>query len=421
MNVLLLGSGGREHAFAWKIAQSPLLKTLYIAPGNAGSALVGTNLSFSANDTAAIKQAILEYSISLVIVGPEEPLVKGVHDFIASDAELAHVKVLGPKKLGATLEGSKEFAKEFMTRHAIPTAAHKTITAENLQEGFEFLAQQKPPYVLKADGLAAGKGVLIIDNLPEAQEELQNMLHGKFGEASKKVVIEECLHGIEMSIFAITDGTNYIVLPEAKDYKRIGEADTGLNTGGMGAVSPVPFCTPELLAHIEQDIIKPTVEGLKKDAIDYCGFLFFGLMVSGSQAKVIEYNVRMGDPETEVVIPRIESDFLELCYAAAHGELHKTAVRIAPDYATTVMIVSGGYPEAYQQDKRITLPAQSESLLFHAGTKLTDKGVVTQGGRVLAVTSLDSTMHKALEKSYNSIQHISFENMYYRKDIGFDL
>jgi phosphoribosylamine--glycine ligase len=422
MNVLLLGSGGREHAFAWKLSQSKLLTQLYIAPGNAGTSEIGINLPFAANDFAAIKQAIKQYSISLVLVGPEDPLVKGVHDFIASDKDIQHVPVIGPKQYAATLEGSKEFAKEFMIRHNIPTAAYFTATIDNIDESFSFLSKQKPPFVLKADGLAAGKGVLIIDDLETAKHELELMLRGKFGAASKKVVIEECLHGIEMSIFVLTDGKNYVILPEAKDYKRIGEGDTGLNTGGMGAVSPVPFCSPELLSNIEKTIIKPTVDGLYADGIEYCGFIFFGLMVSGNHAKVIEYNVRMGDPETEVVIPRIQSDLLELCLAAANKTLNNQTIQLDPRTATTVMLVSGGYPGDYENNKPITICSNNdESIVFHAGTKKIDNTVVTNGGRVIAVTSFGTNKNEALKKSYNTIKNITFEGMYFRKDIGFDL
>ncbi|MBQ3989927.1 MAG: phosphoribosylamine--glycine ligase, partial [Bacteroidales bacterium] len=358
MNVLLLGSGGREHALAWKIAQSPLLDKLYIAPGNAGTAQVGTNLPISATAFDEIKKAVKEYAINLVVVGPEDPLVKGVHDFFLNDAELKSIPVIGPQKYAATLEGSKEFAKAFMNRHNIPTAKHFTVTAENLQEGFDFLAKQTAPYVLKADGLAAGKGVLILNDLNEAKSELENMLNGKFGAASKTVVLEECLKGIEMSVFVLTDGEGYVILPEAKDYKRVGEHDTGLNTGGMGAVSPVPFADKKLMERIENEIIKPTIAGLKEDNIPYCGFIFFGLMNDNGTPKVIEYNVRMGDPETEVVIPRIKSDLLQLFVAAANKKLSQEKIEINPFSATTVMAVSGGYPEAYEKGKTITFSEQ---------------------------------------------------------------
>ena len=422
MNVLLLGSGGREHALAWKIAQSPLLDKLYIAPGNAGTAQVGTNLPISATAFDEIKKAVKEYSINLVVVGPEDPLVKGVHDFFLNDEELKSIPVIGPQKYAATLEGSKEFAKAFMNRHNIPTAKHFTVTAENLQEGFDFLAKQTAPYVLKADGLAAGKGVLILNDLNEAKSELENMLNGKFGAASKTVVLEECLKGIEMSVFVLTDGEGYVILPEAKDYKRVGEHDTGLNTGGMGAVSPVPFADKKLMERIENEIIKPTIAGLKEDNIPYCGFIFFGLMNDNGTPKVIEYNVRMGDPETEVVIPRIKSDLLQLFVAATNKKLSQEKIEINPFSATTVMAVSGGYPEAYEKGKTITFSEQfSDSIVFHAGTKLENGEVKTSGGRVLAVTSLGENKDAALKISYKNITKIHFDKMYYRRDIGQDL
>ena len=422
MNVLLLGSGGREHALAWKIAQSPLLDKLYIAPGNAGTAQVGTNLPISATAFDEIKKAVKEYAINLVVVGPEDPLVKGVHDFFLNDAELKSIPVIGPQKYAATLEGSKEFAKAFMNRHNIPTAKHFTVTAENLQEGLDFLAKQTAPYVLKADGLAAGKGVLILNDLNEAKSELENMLNGKFGAASKTVVLEECLKGIEMSVFVLTDGEGYVILPEAKDYKRVGEHDTGLNTGGMGAVSPVPFADKKLMERIENEIIKPTIAGLKEDNIPYCGFIFFGLMNDNGTPKVIEYNVRMGDPETEVVIPRIKSDLLQLFVAAANKKLSQEKIEINPFSATTVMAVSGGYPEAYEKGKTITFSEQfSDSIVFHAGTKLENGEVKTSGGRVLAVTSLGENKDAALKISYKNITKIHFDKMYYRRDIGQDL
>lgn len=424
MNVLLLGSGGREHAIAWKLAQSSLLSKLFIAPGNAGTAQVGTNVAISATDFAAVKQTILAEKITLVIVGPEDPLVKGVHDFILADAELQAqgVKVLGPQKYAATLEGSKEFAKQFMLRNNVPTAAHFTATAENLEESFAFLETQQAPYVLKADGLAAGKGVLIIPDLETAKAELRAMLQGKFGDASRKVVIEECLHGIEMSVFVLTDGKDYVILPEAKDYKRIGEGDTGLNTGGMGAVSPVPFANQALMKRIEQEIVKPTIAGLHNEKIPYCGFVFIGLMVNNGTPKVIEYNVRMGDPETEVVIPRIQSDLLQLCWAAANGNLAGQTIEINPQTATTVMLVSGGYPEAYENGKTINFGGNTApSLVFHAGTKQNGNEICTAGGRVMAITSLAENKDKALALSYQAIKNISFDAMYFRSDIGFDL
>lgn len=422
MNVLLLGSGGREHALAWKIAQSPLLDTLYIAPGNAGTASVGVNLPIAVTAFAEIKEAVKKYSISMVVVGPEDPLVQGIHDFFLVDDELKNIPVIGPQKYAATLEGSKEFAKEFMNRHNIPTAKHFTVTAENLQDGYAFLEKQVAPYVLKADGLAAGKGVLILQDLNEAKSELQNMLNGKFGAASKTVVLEECLKGIEMSVFVLTDGDGYVILPEAKDYKRIGEHDTGLNTGGMGAVSPVPFADKALMTRIENEIIKPTIQGLKEDKIPYCGFIFFGLMNDNGTPKVIEYNVRMGDPETEVVIPRIKSDLLQLFVAVANKTLSKEKIEINPFSATTVMAVSGGYPEAYEKGKTITFDEQvTDSIVFHAGTKLDNGEVKTNGGRVLSVTSLGENKSAALKISYKNIAKIHFDKMYYRHDIGADL
>lgn len=422
MNVLLLGSGGREHALAWKMAQSPLLDTLYIAPGNAGTAQVGINLSLSATDFEAVKDAVKQYNIGLVVVGPEDPLVKGVHDFFLNDAELKTIPVIGPQKYAATLEGSKEFAKNFMNRHNIPTAKHFTVTAENIEQGFDFLSQQTAPYVLKADGLAAGKGVLILNNLDEAKSELQNMLNGKFGSASATVVLEECLKGIEMSVFVLTDGEGYVILPEAKDYKRIGEHDTGLNTGGMGAVSPVPFADKKLMDRVENEIIKPTIKGLQEDNIPYCGFIFFGLMNDNGTPKVIEYNVRMGDPETEVVIPRIKSDLLQLFVAAANKTLKNEKIEINPMSATTVMAVSGGYPEAYEKGKTISFDEDfTDSIVFHAGTKLDGTDVKTAGGRVLAVTSLGENKDAALKVSYKNLAKIHFDKMYYRRDIGQDL
>ena len=422
MNVLLLGSGGREHALAWKIAQSPLLDTLYIAPGNAGTAQVGTNLAISATAFEDVKKAVLQYNIDMVVVGPEDPLVQGIHDFFLADSQLKSIPVIGPQKYAATLEGSKEFAKNFMNRHNIPTAKHFTVTAQNLQEGFDFLAKQTAPYVLKADGLAAGKGVLILQDLEEAKSELKNMLDGKFGAASKTVVLEECLKGIEMSVFVLTDGEGYVILPEAKDYKRVGEHDTGLNTGGMGAVSPVPFADKSLMDRVENEIIKPTIAGLKEDNIPYCGFIFFGLMNDHGTPKVIEYNVRMGDPETEVVIPRIKSDLLQLFVAAANKKLSQEKIEINPFSATTVMAVSGGYPEAYEKGKTIAFDENfTDSIVFHAGTKLENGEVKTSGGRVLAVTSLGENKDAALKISYKNISKIHFDKMYYRRDIGSDL
>lgn len=423
MNVLILGSGGREHTFAWKLAQSPLLNKLYIAPGNAGTAALGENVNIKADDFAAVKSLCLDKEIGMVVVGPEDPLVKGIHDFFLADNELKNIPVIGPQKAGAELEGSKDFAKEFLFRHNIPTAAYQTFTSENLEEGFAFLETLKAPYVLKADGLAAGKGVLILDSLEEAKSELKSMLtDAKFGDASAKVVIEEFLDGIELSVFVLTDGENYKVLPTAKDYKRIGEGDTGLNTGGMGAISPVPFADEVFMQKIEERIVKPTVDGLKKDKLSYKGFIFIGLIKVDDEPLVIEYNVRMGDPETEVVLPRIKSDLLELFQAVGNGTLNEKTLEIYSRFATTVMMVSGGYPEAYEKGKVITgIDEVSDSIVFHAGTKLEGTEVQTNGGRVMALTSFGDTMNEALTKSFANAEKVNFEGKYYRKDIGFDL
>ncbi len=421
MNVLVIGGGGREHTLCWKIRQSKKCDRLFAAPGNAGTAKCAENLPLSVTDFEGIKKAVLDNNIKLVVVGPEEPLVRGIHDFFLNDPQLKQVGVIGPQKAAATLEGSKAFAKAFMMRHHIPTAAYAEFTAETLADGQAFLAQSQPPYVLKADGLAAGKGVLIIDDLPTAKAELSAMLlDQKFGAASKKVVIEEFLSGIELSCFVLTDGTNYLTLPMAKDYKRIGEADTGLNTGGMGAISPVPFVTDSFRNKIEQQIVIPTVEGLKKDGLPYKGFIFIGLIKVGDDPKVIEYNVRMGDPETEVVIPRINSDLLEVLQAVYEGRLNEMKLDINPNCAATVMAVSGGYPETYQ--KGITINGlEDKELVFHAGTQFNGDKIVTSGGRVLAATSFGINHHEAVKKSYQTLQQISFDGMYYRKDIGFDL
>lgn len=424
MNVLIIGSGGREHAIAWKLNQSDKLNQLFIAPGNAGTKELGTNLNIGVSDFENIKQAVLEYKIELVIVGPEIPLVEGIHDYFLSDDELKNIHVIGPQKLAAQLEGSKEFAKEFMQRHNIPTAAYKSFTKSNLNEGFSFLDSLKPPYVLKADGLAAGKGVVILEDLQAAKDELSDMLtNEKFGSASKTVVIEEFLDGIEMSCFILTDGKNYVNLPNAKDYKRIGEGDKGLNTGGMGAVSPVPFADKEYLQKIEDRVIRPTVLGLQKDNIPYKGFIFFGLIRVNNEPMVIEYNCRMGDPETEVVIPRIKSDLLDLFIATANNDLINSTIELDSRSATAVMLVSGGYPEAYEKGKEITgIDAVKESIVFHAGTALDEHDrAVSNGGRVLAITSYGNNFKEALSQSYESIKKISFEKMNYRKDIGFDL
>ena len=423
MNVLILGSGGREHAFAWKIAESSSCNQLFIAPGNAGTEQVGTNVNIGVNDFEKIKEFVLTESIELVVVGPEDPLVKGIYNFFKEDEKLKNISLIGPSKEGAQLEGSKEFAKEFMFRHDIPTAKYQTFTKENLEEGYTFLESLKAPYVLKADGLAAGKGVLIMSNLQEAKDELKAMVvDAKFGTASSTVIIEEFLDGIELSVFVLTDGDSYKILPSAKDYKRIGEGDTGLNTGGMGAISPVPFADRFYIEKVEREIIKPTVEGLKKDNIEYKGFIFIGLINVKGEPKVIEYNVRMGDPETEVVIPRIKSDLLNLLKGIGDGTFSEIDLNICEEVATTVMLVSGGYPETYEKGKEITgMGKVDESIVFHAGTKNDNGTVKTNGGRVIALTSFGETMEEALEKSFDSAEKISFEGKYYRKDIGFDL
>jgi phosphoribosylamine--glycine ligase len=423
MNILILGSGGREHAFTLKLSQSNKINQLYVAPGNAGTATIATNVNISPTDFNAVKETVLNNQIDMVVVGPEAPLVEGVHDFFLADKELEHVAVIGPKKDGATLEGSKDFSKIFMEKHNIPTAKYQSFTSETLEEGKAFLETFNPPYVLKADGLAAGKGVLILDSLEEAKIELEEMLSNqKFGEASSTVVIEEFLDGIELSVFVLTDGKSYKILPSAKDYKRIGEGDKGLNTGGMGAISPVPFATDDFLQKVEERIVKPTINGLEKDGIDYRGFIFIGLMNVDGNPQVIEYNVRMGDPETEVVLPRIESDLLDLFEGVANQTLHEKSFSINPKTATTVMLVSGGYPEGYEKGKVMTgFEEVSESIVYHAGTTIKDNQVVTSGGRVMAITSFGETIQEALNTSYNSIDKIHFEKMNYRKDIGFDL
>ncbi|MBP6459216.1 MAG: phosphoribosylamine--glycine ligase [Crocinitomicaceae bacterium] len=423
MRVLLLGSGGREHAIAWKIAQSSQLDQLFIAPGNAGTGNHGTNVSIQPTDFEAIKNFVLENKITLVVVGPEDPLVKGIYDFFQADETIKHVAVIGPSKEAAQLEGSKDFAKKFMQRHNIPTAKYATFTKDTLEEGYKFLASMKPPYVLKADGLAAGKGVLILNSLEEAQEELKSMLaDAKFGDASSRVVIEQFLKGIELSVFVITDGESYKILPEAKDYKRIGEGDSGLNTGGMGAVSPVTFADKTFMDKIENQIIIPTIKGLKSENLVYKGFVFFGLISVKGEPYVIEYNCRMGDPETEVVMPRIKSDLLELFEGIATNTLSERDIQFDDRAATTVMMVSGGYPEEYQKGKMIYgLNGVKDSIVFHAGTSADGPAVLSAGGRVLAVTSYGKSIEGALNKSYATIENISFEDAYYRKDIGFDL
>ncbi|MGX1928087.1 phosphoribosylamine--glycine ligase [Flagellimonas sp. 2504JD4-2] len=423
MNILVLGSGGREHAITHKISQSPKVEKLFVAPGNAGTAAIASNVDVGVNDFGEIKKLVLKENINLVVVGPEDPLVNGVHDFFLNDSEIKGVPVIGPRKAAAELEGSKEFAKEFMMRHNIPTAAYQSFTSTNLEEGYAFLETLNPPYVLKADGLAAGKGVLILQDLDEAKAELKAMLlDSKFGNASATVVIEEFLDGIELSCFVLTDGSDYKILPTAKDYKRIGEGDTGLNTGGMGAISPVPFADSSFMDKIEQRIVIPTVEGLKKDNLPYVGFIFIGLIKVGEEPMVIEYNVRMGDPETEVVIPRLKSDLAEVLVAMSNGTLDQVNLEIDERAATTVMAVSGGYPEAYEKGKEISgIGNIQDSLVFHAGTKIMDGKVVTNGGRVIAITSFGNSFKEALQKSYQNIENLSFEGMYYRKDLGFDL
>lgn len=423
MNVLVLGSGGREHAFAWKIAQSSQIDKLFIAPGNAGTAQEGTNVDLAVDDFDGIKAFCLKEKIDYVFVGPELPLVQGIHDFFLADDEIKHIAIIGPNKEAAQLEGSKDFSKQFMKKYNIPTAKYQTFTKDTLEDGYAFLESLKPPFVLKADGLAAGKGVLILDNLDEAKAELKSMLaDAKFGDASSRVVIEEFLDGIELSVFVVTDGQSYKKLPEAKDYKRIGEGDTGLNTGGMGAISPVPFADQGFMDKVENQIIIPTIKGLRNEGIDYQGFIFFGLINVKNDPFVIEYNCRMGDPETEVVIPRLKSDILELFEGVATRTLSERDVEFDERTATTVMMVSGGYPEAYEKEKSISgLNTVHDSIVFHAGTKKDGPSVLTSGGRVLSVTSYGKNKDKALETTYENIQKISFDKAYYRKDIGFDI
>lgn len=422
MNILLLGSGGRESAFAWKMSQSPLCSQLFIAPGNGGTGAYGKNINLNINNFEAVKALVLKENIELVVVGPEEPLVNGIHDFFAEDESLSKIPVIGPKKEGAILEGSKDFSKQFMARHGIPTASSRSFTAKTLEEGITYLQSHPLPVVLKADGLAAGKGVLIIDNAEEAQEELKLMLSGKFGDAGTTVVIEEFLSGIELSVFVLTDGENYVILPEAKDYKRIGQADTGLNTGGMGSVSPVPFANKAFLDEVERDIIIPTINGLKKDKINYTGFIFFGLIKVNEKPFVIEYNCRMGDPETESVVPRIENDLVELFMATAKKKLKDYKLNISPKNAATVMIVAGGYPGEYEKGKAITgIDNVRQSLVFHAGTSLEGGVVKTNGGRVIAISSLQDSQFEALQSATADAARIYFDGKYFREDIGFDL
>jgi len=423
MNILLLGSGGREHAFAWKMTQSPLCSQLFVAPGNAGTVKIATNVNINPNDFIAIKQFVLANAIEMVVVGPEDPLVNGIYDFFKNDTQISHIPVIGPSKLGAQLEGSKEFAKEFLVKNNIPTAKYESFTSETVEKGYGFLETLSPPYVLKADGLAAGKGVVILNDLQDAKDELKAMLvDAKFGSASAKVVIEEFLDGIELSCFVLTDGKNYKILPTAKDYKRIGEGDTGLNTGGMGAISPVPFADATLMQKIEDQIVIPTITGLKNDNIEYKGFVFIGLIKVGDNPFVIEYNVRMGDPETEVVIPRIKSDLVALFQAVATEKLADFELDLDERTAATVVVVSGGYPEEFEKGKEIFgLDYNTDSLIFHAGTKVENGKILSNGGRVLVVTSFGETFTTATKKSYQTIENLKFDKMNYRKDIGFDL
>ncbi len=422
MNVLLLGSGGREHALAWKLSQSKLLEKLYIAPGNAGTEEVGENIDLSPNDFESIGKFCVEKNVSMLVVGPEEPLVKGIHNHFAENPELSDISVIGPRKEGAMLEGSKNFANRFMERHGIPTAGSFAVTRENMSEGIEFIRSQSPPYVLKADGLAAGKGVLILEDAGTAEKELQSMLEGKFGKAGETVVIEEFLKGVELSVFVLTDGESYLLLPEAKDYKRIGEGDTGLNTGGMGSVSPVPFADKPFMEKVEKQIIYPTIKGLFEEGVPYSGFIFFGLMNVAGNPYVVEYNVRMGDPEAEAVIPRIKTDLMELFVAAGTSNLKKRSISIDERALASVMLVSEGYPGKYRKGLPVSgLENGGESIIFHAGTKYDNGKIVTNGGRVMAVSSFGNNLKEALDKCYKTAGKIDFEGKYFRRDIGRDL
>jgi phosphoribosylamine---glycine ligase len=423
MNILILGSGGREHTFAWKIAQSKRCKKLFVAPGNAGTAQIATNLDIAVNDFEGIKKAVISESISLVVVGPEDPLVKGIVDFFKADKQLKKVKIIGPDAHGAKLEGSKDFSKAFMQKYGIPTAFSETFTQDTLEQGLAYLEDQAGPYVLKADGLAAGKGVIITESKQEAKQSLKEMLtEGKFGEAGNKVLVEQFLKGIELSVFVLSDGKNYVILPEAKDYKRIGEGDTGLNTGGMGAVSPVPFADAAFMQDVEEKVVKPTLAGLQAEGIHYVGFIFIGLMNDNGKPMVIEYNARMGDPETEVVLPRIKTDLVQLLMAAANGKLDKIKLKINPKSAVTTMVVAGGYPEEYKKGDLMVIPTEEkDTLIFHAGTKSTNSGIATNGGRVIALTGLGRTMAAALKKSQKMAKKVKFKGNYFRKDIGKDL
>ena len=423
MNILIIGSGGREHAFAWKITQSKNCEKLFVAPGNAGTAAIATNVNIKVDDFQKIKELVLAESIKLVVVGPEDPLVKGIVDYFKADKQLKKVKIIGPDRKGAQLEGSKDFSKAFMQKYGVPTAFSETFTKETLDNGLDYLDSQNGPYVLKADGLAAGKGVIITESRDEAKASLTEMLTaGKFGSAGDKVLIEQFLKGIELSVFVLSDGKNYVILPEAKDYKRIGEGDTGLNTGGMGAVSPVPFADADFIKKVEELVVKPTLAGLQAEGIHYVGFIFIGLMNDNGNPMVIEYNARMGDPETEVVLPRVKTDMVRLLTAAADGKLDKIKLNINPKTAVTTMVVAGGYPEEYKKGDLMEIPeAEKDAIVFHAGTQLTDTGVVTNGGRVIALTGMARTMAAAIRKSQKMARKVKFKKKYYRKDIGQDL